>query len=114
MCTGRGPARARLLPSSRPPTPEGALSALTLQPRIDLLFTDIVMPDLNGRVLAEEARRSRPELKVLFTTGYTRNAIVHNGMLDIDVAFLPKPFTLEQLAIKVRQVLDGAGTNRLG
>ena len=51
---------------------------------------------------------------MLYTTGYTRNAIVHNGMLDADVAFLPKPFTLDQLARKVREVLDGAGANRMG
>src|SRR3546814_14065226 len=74
-----------------------ALAVLTLQRRVDLLFTDIVMPDMNGRALADKARESRPELKVLYTTGYTRNAIVHNGMLDADVAFLPKPFTIEQI-----------------
>ena len=70
------------------------------------------MPDLIGRKLAEEAVARRPGLKVLYTTGYTKNAIVHNGMLDADVAFLPKPFTFEQLALKVRQVLDGTGANR--
>jgi signal transduction histidine kinase/ActR/RegA family two-component response regulator len=91
-----------------------ALAVLELQPRVDLLFTDIVMPDMNGRRLADEAVSRRPSLKVLYTTGYTRNAIVHNGMLDADVAFLPKPFTFEQLALKVRQVLDGAGANRGG
>ena len=60
----------------------------------------------NGRALAEKAREARPGLKVLFTTGYTRNAIVHNGMLDADVAFIAKPFTVEQVARKVRKVLD--------
>ncbi|MBL8771118.1 MAG: CHASE3 domain-containing protein [Phenylobacterium sp.] len=83
-----------------------ALAVLTMQPRVDLLFTDVVMPDLNGRRLAEKARETRPDLKVLYTTGYTKNAIVHNGMLDADVAFIAKPFTIEQLALKVRQVLD--------
>lgn len=83
-----------------------ALTVLEIQPRIDLLFTDIVMPDMNGRVLSDRAREARPGLKVLFTTGYTRNAIVHNGMLDHDVAFLAKPFTVQQLALKVREVLD--------
>jgi signal transduction histidine kinase len=83
-----------------------ALTVLTMQPRIDLLFTDVVMPDLDGRRLADKAREARPNLKVLYTTGYTRNAIVHNGMLDADVAFIAKPFTIEQIALKVRQVLD--------
>ena len=87
---------------------EQALSLLTIQPRIDMLFTDIVMPGINGRILADRARGNRPDLPVLYTTGYTRNAIVHNGMLDPGVAFLAKPFTLDQLAIKVRQVLDSA------
>jgi signal transduction histidine kinase/ActR/RegA family two-component response regulator len=89
-----------------------ALSVLELQPRVDLLFTDIVMPEMNGRRLADEAIARRPGLKVLYTTGYTRNAVVHNGVLDANVAFLPKPFTYDQLALKVRQVLDGAGANR--
>ncbi|MCR5876614.1 CHASE domain-containing protein [Phenylobacterium sp. J426] len=89
-----------------------ALEQLAIQPRVDLLFTDIVMPDMNGRRLAEQALAARPTLKVLYTTGYTRNAVVHNGMLDLDVAFLSKPFTVEQLARKVRQVLDGQGANR--
>ena len=94
--------------------PDGAraLVELDAQPRVDLLFTDIVMPDMNGRKLADEAIRRRPEVKVLYTTGYTRNAIVHNGVLDAGVALLPKPFTISQLATKVRQVLDGAGVSR--
>ena len=85
---------------------EQALGVLALQPRIDLLFTDVVMPGANGRKLADQARSEQPGLKVLFTTGYTKNAIVHNGMLDADVDVLAKPFTIEQLARKVRQVLD--------
>jgi signal transduction histidine kinase len=83
-----------------------ALVALANEPAVDLLFTDVVMPDMNGRQLAEKARQEWPGLRVLFTTGYTRNAIVHNGMLDADVAFLAKPFTIDQLARKVRKVLD--------
>ena len=83
-----------------------ALRVLDAQPDVALLFTDIVMPDMNGRRLAEEALRRRPELKVLYTTGFTRNAVVHNGVLDPGTNFLPKPFTLEQLAAKVREVLD--------
>jgi signal transduction histidine kinase/CheY-like chemotaxis protein len=89
-----------------------ALQQVQLQPRIDVMFTDIVMPDMTGRELVDQARKSRPDLKVLYTTGYTRNAVVHNGVLDRDVAFLPKPFTLEQLAAKIRDVLAHAGANR--
>ena len=90
-----------------------ALAVLQIQPRVDLLFTDIVMAGMNGRQLADAARAARPELKVLFTTGYTRNAVVHNGVLDPGVAFLSKPFAIDQLARKVRQVLDGHGANRI-
>jgi len=65
----------------------------------------VVMPDMNGRRMTEQALRRRPSIKVLFTTGYTRNAIVHNGMLDPDVQLLAKPFTLEDLANKVAEVM---------
>ena len=54
----------------------------------------------------DEALRKRPNLKVLFTTGYTRNAVVHNGVLDAGVELIGKPFTIEELAAKVREVLD--------
>jgi PAS domain S-box-containing protein len=91
-----------------------ALSILALQPRIDLLFTDIVMPDMNGRQLADKTHETRPELKVLYTTGFTKNAVIHNGVLDPGVALIAKPFTVDQLAIKVRLVLDGSGIYRLG
>ena len=82
-----------------------ALNLLDAHPQIGLLFTDVVMPDMNGRKLAEEAKKRRPSLKVLFTTGYTRNAIVHNGMLDHGVQLITKPFSLDQLARKVMDVL---------
>jgi len=71
-----------------------------------LLFTDIVMPEMTGRQLADEAVRHVPGLKVLYTTGYTRNAVVHNGVLDPGTNFLAKPFGIDQLAAKVRGVLD--------
>jgi CheY-like chemotaxis protein len=88
---------------------DGAAAALRLlesHPEIVLLFTDVVMPDVNGAQLAEEARRRRPELKVLFTTGYTRNAVVNNGVLDAGVEMIGKPYTLDALAAKLRLVLE--------
>jgi PAS domain S-box-containing protein len=83
-----------------------ALDRLAAHPDIALLFTDVVMPGMNGRELAEEALRRRPDLKVLFTSGYTRNAVVHNGVLDPTMNLLQKPASLAQLAAKVRAVLD--------
>ncbi len=85
---------------------EDALKKLETHPDVRLLFTDIVMPNMNGRKLADQALQARPELKLLFTTGFTRNAVVHNGVLDHGVNFLAKPFTIDQLAAKVREVLD--------
>jgi PAS domain S-box-containing protein len=82
------------------------LRALDEHPEVSLLFTDVVMPGMNGRELADEAKRRRPDLKVLFTTGYTRNAVVHNGVLDPGVNLLQKPATLEQIATKIRSILD--------
>lgn len=88
---------------------DGAAAALRLldaHPEIALMFTDVVMPEINGAKLTEEARRRRPDLRVLFTTGYTRNAVVHNGILDPGVELIGKPFTIEELAAKVRHVLE--------
>jgi signal transduction histidine kinase/CheY-like chemotaxis protein len=82
-----------------------ALSLLKHHPEVALLFTDIVMPGMNGRMLADEAVKLRPDLRVVFTTGYTRNAVVHNGVVDAGVNFLAKPFTIDQLGEKVREVL---------
>jgi DNA-binding NtrC family response regulator len=65
------------------------------------------MPEMNGRKLAEESQRRQPGLRVLYTTGFSRNAVIHNGILDAGVNLLPKPFTLEQLALKVYHVLHG-------
>jgi CheY-like chemotaxis protein len=71
----------------------------------DLLLTDIVMPDINGKKLADEAAILCPGLKVLFMTGFTKNAVVHNGVLDPGVHFLAKPFTSEELSRKVREAI---------
>jgi len=76
--------------------------------RIDLLFTDVVLPEgMTGADVAREVRALRPDVKVLFTTGYARNAIFHHGRLDKGVHLISKPFTLAELAEKVRNVLDG-------
>jgi CheY-like chemotaxis protein len=83
-----------------------ALAILRSNQRIDLLFTDVVLPGQSGRALADAAKAIRPGLKVLFTTGYSRNAIVHHGRLDAGVQLITKPFTYEQLAVRVRDVLD--------
>ena len=88
---------------------ESALAILASDQRVDLLFTDVVLPGRSGRVLADEAARLRPGLKVLYTTGYSRNAIVHHGRLDPGVQLITKPFTFEQLAGRVRDVLDQPG-----
>lgn len=86
----------------------GAPSLATMvTPDVDLLFTDVVLPEgMDGRRLADEVQRRRPAINVLFTTGYTRNAIVHNGRLDAGLDLIGKPFTFEALAAKVREILD--------
>ena len=89
---------------------ENAAAALNLfnaAPGIDMLFTDVVLTGkMNGRQLADEVLARRPELIVLFTTGYTRNAIIHHGRLDEGVNFIGKPFTASELAHKVRKLFD--------
>jgi CheY-like chemotaxis protein len=81
--------------------------------QIDLLFTDVVMPGMTGRELADQAREKRPDLKVLYTSGYTRNAIVHGGRLDEGVEMIGKPFTYATLSEKVADVLDKGRTGRV-
>jgi signal transduction histidine kinase len=88
---------------------EQALQLVAKKPKINLLFTDVVLPGpLTGRDLATRLRQRYPDLPVLYTTGYTRNAIVHQGRLDPDVQLLNKPYTQQELALKVRELLDRA------
>ncbi len=92
---------------------EGALKAIDGAPPIDLLFTDVVLPGKeSGRDLANILKQRFPGLPVLFTTGYTRNAIVHNGRLDAKVHLLNKPYTQQELARKLRELLDAAKAGR--
>ena len=84
-----------------------ALRQLDAHPETNLLLTDVGLPGgMNGRQLADEALRRKAGLKVLFASGYARNAIVHHGRLDPGVQLIMKPFTYAGLAAKVRRVLD--------
>jgi len=85
----------------------GALAMLAEPGVVDLLFTDVVLPSgMTGAELARRAREARPGLRVLFTTGYARDAIVHEGRLDPGVDLLTKPFAYADLAARVREMLD--------
>ena len=89
-------------------TADEALRSIEDGARVDLLFTDVVLPGgFSGRQLSDKVLRLRPSLPVLFTTGYTRNAIVHHGRLDPGVQLLSKPYTQQNLARKFAERLDG-------
>jgi signal transduction histidine kinase/ActR/RegA family two-component response regulator len=85
--------------------PRAALDELKLIPHLHLVLTDVVMPGMNGPALADRIKALRPSVKVLYTTGYSRNAVL-SPALDREVGLLPKPFTIDQLMSKVRQTLD--------
>ena len=87
-------------------SPRDALRMIESGMPMSLLFSDVVMPEMNGRQLAERAARLRPGLKVLYTTGCTGNAALSNGLLDPGTVYLSKPFTIDQQALKVRQMLN--------
>ena len=75
---------------------------------IDLLMTDVVMPEMDGRLLEQRLQTTHPRMKCLFMSGYTANVISHHGVLDKGVHFIQKPFTLQDIAVKVRETLDKA------
>jgi CheY-like chemotaxis protein len=95
VITARSPGEALLLSEKHPVN-------------IELLLTDVVMPTMNGRELADRIRLTRAGIRILYMSGYTDNVIVHHGVLNSGAAFLQKPFTPESLARSVRQVLDAS------
>jgi DNA-binding NtrC family response regulator len=89
-------------------TPGEAIElAHTYSGEIHLLMTDVIMPEMNGRNLAGNICNHHPDLKCLFMSGYTANVIAHHGVLDDGVNFIQKPFSMDDIFAKVRQVLDG-------
>jgi CheY-like chemotaxis protein len=85
-----------------------ALAIVEASHPFDLLFTDVIMPGaMNGRQLADELQRIKPGLKVLFTSGYTENAIIHHGRLDSGVLLLAKPYRKSEMAVMIRTALAG-------
>jgi CheY-like chemotaxis protein len=74
--------------------------------QVDLLLTDVIMPRMNGKVLADRVQALRPDVRVLYTSGYTANVIVQQGVLKPGVEFLQKPYTMATLATRIREVLD--------
>ncbi|MDR3556939.1 MAG: response regulator [Syntrophobacteraceae bacterium] len=93
--------------SSRPDRPGEALALCEkYSGKIHLLLTDVVMPIMNGKEMAEKIKGIKPGIKTIFMSGYTSNAVANNGLLENATHFLQKPFSLNTLAGKVREVLD--------
>ncbi len=91
---------------------EALLQAKQHAGTIDLLLTDVIMPGMNGKEMADQMAASRPGIKVLFISGYSGDVIAHHGVLDAGVAYLPKPFTPDTLAAKVREMLGSENQAR--
>ncbi len=91
---------------------EALLQAKQHEGTIDLLLTDVIMPGMNGKEMADQMAASRPGIKVLFISGYSGDVIAHHGVLSAGVAYLPKPFTPDTLAAKVREMLGSEGRAR--
>jgi two-component SAPR family response regulator len=77
--------------------------------RVDLMLTDVVMPGMTGRELAKKVSQFRPQLRVIYMTGYSRNAVTHHGRLDPKLEVLQKPITQSDFAIRIREALDKRG-----
>ena len=100
----------KVLAASKPT--EAILLAKEHAGSIDLLMTDVMMPEMNGRELEQHILKSNPKIKCLFTSGYTANVITHHGELDADVHFIQKPFTLKDLATKIRESINSTINER--
>ena len=96
------------VPVQRADAAEAVARSTQVSAPIDLLLTDVVLPKVNGSELAEELRRTRPELPVLYTSGFTDNMIEQYGALAPGISFLARPYTPSALSLKVRQVLESA------
>jgi two-component system, cell cycle sensor histidine kinase and response regulator CckA len=81
--------------------------AETYEGSIDLLITDVIMPEMNGEELARKISVLKPDIRILFTSGYTEDVIAPHGVLAGDIHFIGKPYKPNQLAVKIREVLDG-------
>lgn len=92
---------------------EALNTAEKFEGKIDMLVTDVVMPGMNGRVLYDTLSETRPGLKVLYMSGYTANANISRGVLDSDINYMQKPFSIGTIANKVREVLDGSKSRRM-